>query len=215
MLIKQELWNDIYQSDIELHKRMNKRLKRVMTAIVLLFSASANAQELAVKTNLVSDVLLSPNIGVEAGLHPRWTMNVTGELNAWPLNGHKWKHWFVRPELRYWFCRRFAGHFAGVHLIGGQYNFANIDMNFKFAGSDFRNLADRRYQGWGAGAGIAYGYDWIISKHWNIEATVGVGWIYTRFDSYPCAKCGSKIDSNKPHNYVGPTTAALNIVYLF
>ena len=80
---------------------------------------------------------------------------------------------------------------------------------------DFRKLLDNRYQGWGAGAGIAYGYAWPVHRHWNIEAEIGFGWIYTRFDSYPCAECGRKIDSDRPHNYVGPTKAALNIVYLF
>lgn len=172
-------------------------------------------QDVAVKTNLINDALLSPNIGVELGLAPKWTMDITGELNLWSVDGHKWRHWFVQPEARYWFCQRFAGHFIGVHAIGGEYNFGHLGLNFKFLGSDFRKLNTQRYEGWGAGAGIAYGYAWPVHPHWNIEAEIGVGWIYTRFDSYPCAECGRKIDNNRVHNYVGPTKAALNIVYLF
>lgn len=176
---------------------------------------SLQAQEAALKTNIFSDALLNANLGMEISLTPRLTFDVTGQINAWPIDEHKWKHWLVQPEMRYWFCRSFAGHFIGVHLIGGQYNFTHLGLNFKFLGNDFRKLENRRYQGWGAGAGISYGYAWILGKHWNLEAEIGVGWIYTRFDSFPCTQCGKKIDSDKPHNYVGPTKAAINLVYLF
>ena len=192
---------------------MNKVHKRLAGLFLTLIPALAGAQDVAMKTDLVNDALLSPNLGVEVGLAPKWSLDVRAELNAWSVNGHKWKHWFVQPEARYWLCQRFAGHFFGVHAIGGQYNFGHLGLNFKFLGSDFRKLLDNRYQGWGAGAGI--GYAWPVHRHWNIEAEIGFGWIYTRFDSYPCAECGRKIDSDRPHNYVGPTKAALNIVYLF
>lgn len=64
-------------------------------------SGLATAQDVAVKTNIIGDALLSPNLGVEVGLAPRWTIDVTGEVNAWTVDDHKWKHWFVRPEARY------------------------------------------------------------------------------------------------------------------
>lgn len=186
-----------------------------LAAVLAAGGFTVRAQDVAVKTNLINDALLSPNIGAEIGLAPKWTLDAVYELNAWTVDGHSWKHWFVQPEARYWFCQRFAGHFLGVHAIGGQYNFAHLGLDFKFLGSDFRKLNRNRYQGWGVGAGIAYGYAWPLSRHWNLEAEIGFGWIYTRFDSYPCADCGRKIDDNRAHNYVGPTKAALNIVYLF
>ncbi len=105
-------------------------------------SGLATAQDVAVKTNIIGDALLSPNLGVEVGLAPRWTIDVTGEVNAWTVDDHKWKHWFVRPEARYWLCQRFAGHFFGVHAIAGQYNIGNIGTNFSFLGTDFSNLRD-------------------------------------------------------------------------
>lgn len=176
---------------------------------------TADAQKVAVKTNLISDAFLNPNLGLEFGLAPKWSLDITGQFNLWSVKGHKWRHWLAQPEARYWFCRRFQGHFIGVHAIGGEYNFANLRHGFMFLGSDFRKLRDRRYEGWGAGAGIAYGYDWAVHRHWNIEAEIGIGWIYTRYDAYPCADCGSKLESGRHHNYYGPTKAALNIVYLF
>lgn len=176
---------------------------------------SVNAQKVAIKSNLLYDALLTPSLGVEVGVAPKWTVDISGQLNAWAVNDHRWKQWLVQPEARYWLCRRFSGHFFGAHLLGGQFNFGNIDLPFKFLGTDFRQLKDYRWQGWMAGAGLAYGYTWILNKRWSFEAEIGLGWVYSRYDTYRCANCGRKIESDKVHNYVGPTKAALNIIYNF
>lgn len=76
-------------------------------------------------------------------------------------------------------------------------------------------LKDYRYEGWFIGAGVAYGYAWALSKHWNLEAELGVGYIYSKADKFNCAQCGDKLEDDKAHNYVGPTKAALNLVYVF
>lgn len=193
-----------------------KRIILFLTILIASMSQSAWGQDVAIKTNLLSDAFLNPNLGVEIGLAPKWTMDVTGQLNAWTLShDRRWKHWAVQPEARYWFCDRFAGHFLGVHLHGGQYNIGGLDLNANFLGTDFRKLKDSRYQGWFVGAGVAYGYSWILDRHWNLEAELGVGYSYTRYDKYRCAGCGKKIEEDKPHHYVGPTKAAINLVYLF
>ena len=103
----------------------------------------------------------------------------------------------------------------GVHAHGGQYNVGNLKNDISFLGSDLSKLSDRRYQGWFVGAGIAYGYSWILSRYWNVEAEIGVGYAYTRFDAYPCADCGTKLIDGKSHHYVGPTKGALNLIYVF
>lgn len=172
--------------------------------------------QVGIKTNLIYDALATANIGAEVTLAPRWSLDVSGNLNAWTIKGHKWKHWLAQPEVRYWFCDAFAGHFVGAHMLGGQYNFGNIDLGgLKFLGTDFGALKDFRHQGWYAGAGVAYGYTWMLGRHWNLEAELGIGWVYTRYDVYPCATCGKRISEDQTHNYVGPTKAALNLVYVF
>lgn len=173
------------------------------------------SQKAALKTNIISDIFLSPGIGAEVAVARDWTVDISAQGNFWTISGHKWKHWLVQPEARYWLCRTFSGHFFGLHAIGGIYNIGNIDFGIKMLGTDFGELKDKRFQGWGAGAGIAYGYAWPVHPRWNIEAEIGLGWVYSRYDSYPCAECGEKIDSGRVHNYVGPTKLAVNIVYLF
>jgi len=198
----------------------NLTMKRSTFIVILLaiFSLALPREaragdDVALKTNLLYDVALSPNLGIEFGLAPKWSLDVSGNINAWTVDGRRWRHWLVQPEARYWLCERFQGHFFGLHAIGGQFNVGNIGNGWRLLG--FRNLHDRRYEGWMAGAGIAYGYAWVLNKHWNLEAELGLGWLYTRSDVYPCENCGTKIQNNKVHNYVGPTKLALNIVYIF
>lgn len=195
---------------------MSKFERLIVALLMLLGFHGAFAQEAALKTNILSDAFANINIGGEIALAPKWTLDVSGEFNGWKLgNDRRWKHWSVQPEARYWLCDRFAGHFVGVHALGGQYNIGGIDVPVYFLGTDFGKLKDYRFQGWFGGAGVAYGYDWAISRSWNIEAEIGLGWTYTRYDQFKCTGCGKKIKSNKPHNYFGPTKAAVNIVYLF
>lgn len=192
---------------------MKKRGALLITGLLTVISAAA--QTMGVKTNFVGDALLSPNISVEFGLDTHWTLDASYQANFWDLGGSKWKHWALQPEARYWFCERFAGHFIGAHAIGGEYNFGGIRNNFHFMGNDFSVLTDRRYQGWAAGAGLAYGYARVLGIHWNLEAELGIGWIYTRYGAYPCAECGDPIELGTPYNYFGLTKLALNLVYLF
>lgn len=198
---------------------MNKGIFKFCSVLllVLIFNTEGKCQKVAVKTNLLYDIpALTANAGVEFGLASRWTLDVSANYNGWTLSrDRRWKHWLVQPEARYWFCDRFAGHFLGAHLLGGQFNIGGVKNHIHFLGSDFSQVGYRRYQGWMIGAGVAYGYAWILGKHWNVEGEIGLGWIYTRYDSYPCANCGKKLAKNKTHNYVGPTKAAVNLVYTF
>ncbi len=200
-----------------MYKKKNIKLRLIATLfVVTLIAPCARAQVFGIKTNLLSDAFLNVNIGVEAALTPKWTLDVEGQLNDWTLShDRRWKHWTVQPEARYWFCDRFAGHFIGVHMHGGQFNMGGFNGIYNFLGTDARKLEDMRYQGWFVGAGIAYGYAWALGRHWNIEAEVGIGYSYTKYDTYPCANCGTKVEEGKDHHYVGPTRLAVNLVYLF
>lgn len=188
--------------------------KTLLFLVLLLTLGAAKAQTVGIKTNLLYDATASPNLGIEIGLAPKWSLDISGNLNAWAIDGRRWKHWFVQPEARYWFCDRFAGHFFAFHGIGGKYNFGNLPHGFMFLGSNFKNLANHRYQGWGAGGGIAYGYAWVLGKHWNLEAEIGVGAIYTKYDEFDCESCSRKT-GNGSHVYYGPTKLALNLEYIF
>ena len=192
------------------------QVKKTLLLFFLILSAAmpSMAQSVGIKTNLISDAVTTPQLGVEFKMAPKWTFEVAGQVNAWNIHDRRWRHWMAQPEARLWYCEAFQGSFWGLHLIGGQFNIGNIDNNIKFLGSDFSKLKDTRYQGWGAGAGVAYGYDWILGKHWNLEAEIGIGWIYCHYKRYPCKICGPD-EGTGHHNYFGPTKLSLAIMYLF
>ena len=78
----------------------------------------------------------------------------------------------------------------------------------------FGGFREKRYDGYMAGGGITYGYNWIPSPHWNLEAEIGLGYErlwYKESDRIPCIKCYER----KHKNYVGPTKAAISLVYIF
>ena len=73
------------------------------------------AQRVAAKSNILADAFLNPNLGIEVGLAPKWTLDITGQFNAWTLShDRRWKHWVFQPEARYWFRDRFS--FRGTLL---------------------------------------------------------------------------------------------------
>ena len=182
----------------------------------LCFFLPIKAQQVAVKSNLLYDAAATVNLGVEFGVAPRWTLDMSGNLNAWNFSENKkWRHWLVQPEVRYWLCERFNGSFVGAHVLGGVYNIGNVDADFKFLGTDFGQLKNHRFEGWMAGLGVAYGYHWMLSRHWSLEAEIGFGYIYTLFDKYECPRCGDKLEDNTSRHYFGPTKAAVNLIYVF
>ena len=177
-------------------------------AIVLLlmlmgaFAAStpARAQAVAVKTNALYWAILTPNAAVELALADRWTVDLSAAYNPWTFkDDKKMRFWLAQPEVRYWFCEKFEGHRVGLHLHGGQY---------------YGGFGERRYDGYLAGAGVSYGYAWILSPHWNVDVTVGVGFAhlwYKESPRIPCIKCVE----DKQANYVGLTKLGVSFSYLF
>lgn len=202
----------------------NQRIWSILAlASCLMCSIATHAQELAVKTNLLYDATTTPNVGAEIGLGHRMTAQVFYGFNPWTYSGDgaeekKAKHWVVMPELRWWTCSKMNGWFFGVHAMGGQFNASNVKA--PVPGVFFKGLnitqavRDTRVQGSFLGGGITAGYQWILSRHWNLEAEVGVGYNRVWYDQYPCAECGTKI-SGGHSNYVGLNKAGLSLMYVF
>ena len=184
-------------------------MKRFLTLTVisfLAFAGIASGQKLAVKTNVLYMATSTPNIGVEYALADRWTMELSGGYNPWTLNkedNFKLKHYQVSPEIRYWFCEAFQGHFMGINGVYTQFNVGAVPYL----------LENSRIQGWAAGAGLTYGYSWIISPRWNMEFNLGLGYWYADFDRFQSRKCGLFQDSTTKH-VVGLTDLGLSFIYM-
>ena len=198
---------------------MSKYPYCILAFLLIIFMGEGKelkAQDFAIKTNILYDATTTLNLGVEFGLAPKWTMDISGNYNPWNLpSGKLIKHAMVQPEFRYWFCDRFSRHFLGFHAIGGIYNVGNIPNNIKIGSLVLSPLSNYRLEGWGIGAGIAYGYAFILGEHWNLEFEIGAGYIYTENDKFQCVECGKRLADNIPYHYFGPTKANIGLVYVF
>ena len=188
-------------------------MRKIIVIVFLLglVCSGVSAQQLGLKTNALYWAGSTPNLGLEIGLGRRTTLDVSGGYNPFTLNratNKKLKHWLVMPEFRYWFCERFQGHFLGLHSGYAFYNIGNVRIPFRD-----KSTKEHRYQGWGTGVGLSYGYSWILGKRWNLEATLGLGYVYANYDRYDCATCG-KFKGSRDKHYFGPTKAGLSVIYM-
>lgn len=196
-------------------------MKRIIIIIIIaLFSVSiATAQKVGLKTNLLYDAMSTINVGVEFKLAPRWTMDISGNYNPWTFSHNRqMKHWLIQPEVRYWLCQEFNGHFFGVHLYGGEYNMGGMlpwgfNSGKMFGVIENKAMQNYRYQGWLAGTGVSYGYHWILGKRWGLEATIGVGYAYMNYEKFNYDNYGKKLVNETKH-YFGPTKAGVTLIYL-
>ncbi len=199
-------------------------MKRYLTLAVIFliaFAVDTSAQKVAVKTNTLYWATTTPNIGFEFAMAPRWTFEIAGGYNPWILNKEnnvKAKHFLVTPEFRYWFCESFLGHFIGINGNYTMFNVSGIlipEVFYKEESNGYflDQLQHARSQGWAVGAGLTYGYSCPISRRWNLEFTLGLGWWYTEYDRFESRTCGLFQESMAKHAF-GPTDLGLSFVYL-
>lgn len=186
-----------------------KRIKRYMGAALLLALAlPLRGQVVGVRTNVLSDIATTMNLGLEVGLGRRVSLDLPVSYNPWQFSeGKMFKHVAVQPEVRWWTCNRFIGHFIGIHAHYASYNFRGVRLPFNV----YPAVRDNRYEGDLYGFGVSYGYQWYLGNHWGLEATVGAGYARIRYDEYP--RCCGERTGKGFKNYWGPTRAGINLVY--
>ena len=177
---------------------------------ILALPQAAPSPRWAVKTNLLGWGTASPNAAAEVRIAPKATLNVGLSYNPFSYRGNKkWKHVFVQPEVRYWLCAPFGGHYVGGHIFYSHYNAGGVRVPFGL----WDGLEDNRYQGDLYGVGFTYGYSWILSPHWSIEAAAGIGYGFTRYKHYECQTCGNYKGTENRHLFM-PTKLAISFIYI-
>lgn len=169
---------------------------------VLFCCQSAVAQRVAVKTNALDWLTLTPNISLEARLNSRLTLDIGFAVNpvTSPIADKiKPSHFRFQPELRYWFNRPMARHFVGFAPMFADYN---VQWN------------TRKYQGDLFAFGFNYGYALVLNRHWNVEFSAGVG-----IGRIRCYKYTTAEDRPAKPNYTKwapmPVDLSVSFAYIF
>jgi hypothetical protein len=191
-----EIYSSVTTKSIVFDSRST--ILKALPITLLIFISSmffkSNAQELVVKTNLPYLLTTTPNIGVEYAFARNFSFELTGGYNPFKFGEDaRIKHWVVWPELRYWTYESLNGHFFGLHGVGGAFNVGGWDLGI----DKLSPLKTKRYQGTAYGAGISYGYSWIIENRWALEFTAGHGMARFEYDSYSLNGDGFQVGQGK------------------
>ena len=176
------------------------QLRIIALLLVLTVQQAAEAQSssdestqlprIALRTNLLYDATLSPNLGVDVRVDSAWTVGLLTGINAWDIDkteNKKWRHALFSLRARKYRDSLFhKGYFEG-DLIYSHFNVGNTKIPFGI----YKGVQDRRLQGDLVALGGKYGYSWILARHWRIEAEAGVAVGYAWFKEYDCDHCGT------------------------
>lgn len=168
----------------------------------------------AVKTNLLFDAALMPNVEIEVpiGSTNRWSVNGEYMFPWWLLDGDKYSLQILTGGLegRYWLGSRenrmnrkvLTGHFLGLYAGGGKY-----DLQWKENG----------YQGeFFIAAGISYGYAHEIARNLRLEYNIGIGLLRTDYRHYHARDNYQTLlwQENGKYTWFGPTKVKISLVWL-
>ena len=164
-------------------------------------------QQIGARTNALWWLTTTPNLGVEVAMNKKLTLSIDGNYNAWTFfsDGMSLRHWLMQPELRYWPCKSFEGHFFGVHGHYGRYNIGQVPF--------LPGLDTYTYRGKLYGAGVSYGYHFALGKRWGLELNAGLGYTYLEYDKYVCSECAELIGRYK-RSFFGPTRLGVSFIYI-
>lgn len=163
---------------------------------------------MGIKTNLLYDVLLTPNLGLEFHLGRRWSLGMNGMFAWW--NYEPW-HWYHRiyggdVEIRRWMGPKSRlAPLQGWHI--GIYGHA---LSYDFSFRDKGLMGDRlSYAG-----GLAVGYSAPVTERMNIDFTVNLGYFTGEYKEYFPDDGEYVWKSTVPLKYYGLTGAQISLVWL-
>lgn len=162
---------------------------------------------IAVKTNLVHDALLTPDIGVELSLPPHYSISLDC-LGAWWSKRSSNRYWRIyggTAEVRYWFGEEVAERALTGHHIGVYTSLHTFD--FEFGGRGWQS-PDMTY-----GVGISYGYSIPLNKRLNLDFGVKIGYAGGRLIKYK-PQCGTYVCTSRSYNHhIGPMGVEVTLVW--
>ena len=165
---------------------------------------------LALRTNLLYDAVLIPNIGVELYLGHQWTIGLDWFYTWFSSNSrHRyWQGYGGYLTLRRYFGRnaslpsnRLKGHHLGLYVLGMTY-----DVEW----------GGRGYQAarFGFGGGVEYGYSLALGRRLCLDFSLGVGFQDGEYKEYDPMDDHYVWQSTRKRHWWGPTKAEVSLKWL-
>lgn len=165
------------------------------------------ASYFALKSNLLYDALLVPNLSLEASIGSGWTLGAGGML-AWWSKDAKHRYWRIYGgdlEIRKYFgtlskSKPLQGHHLGIY---GDF----LTYDFEFGAKGYQSKATYA-------AGIKYGYSHPIANRLNLDFALGIGYLHSNYKTYVPRDGCYVYQETKKQKWLGPTQAEISLVWL-
>ena len=173
----------------------------------------------ALKTNMLYDAALIPNLGIEVYMGKRWTIALDW-FYTWFSSNNRHRYWQayggylgVRKylgrnnncQLSTVNCQFPVGHHLGAYVLG-------LTYDVEWGGKGYQASK------FGFGGGLEYGYSKMIGRRWCIDFSVGVGFQDGEYKEYEPANDGTGHYlwlATKKRHWWGPTKAEISLKWLF
>ena len=163
---------------------------------------------IALKTNLLYDALIIPNVGIEFYLGKQYALAANWHYAWWKSDPPSWYHrtYGGDLELRRYFGakaeeKKLQGWHAGVY---GQI----LTYDFEWGGRGY--LGDR----WSYAGGLSVGYSLPVRHRLNLDFTIGAGYLWGEYKEYiPIDEC-YVWQVTKRRRWFGPTKLEVSLVWL-
>ena len=169
---------------------------------------------IALKSNLIYDAALLPNLTAEFYLGNKWSLAIEGNWSWWTWTPPVQNLWYHRVqvaglELRRWVKSPYPlqGHALGVYSMVGNYD-------LRFVPKDENSIGELSYLSWSAG--LSYAYSFPIAHRFNIELGLAAGYVGGTYYKYDYCMEESQWEKQAMYNrnYIGPTRLSVSLVWL-
>lgn len=168
------------------------------------------------RTNMLYDIAAVPNIGAEFYLGKNFSI-LGNWMYGWWDNNPRHRYWRIyggEVDARWWFGRKahekpLTGHHIG--LYGGA-----LIFDFEWGGTGYMGgkpgatLWERCL----VNAGIEYGYSLPVGRHFNIDFSLGIGYLGGHYSKYYPFDNDYYREKEYKLRFFGPTKAEISLVWL-
>jgi hypothetical protein len=165
---------------------------------------------MALKTNLLADLAITPNIGIEFYLGRGFSVAAMWNYAWWRSDASRWYWRTYGGDLS---IRKYLGKAAKAKpLTGHHIGIYGQALTYDFVfGSDGRGeMCDT----WSYAAGIEYGYSLPIHRRLNLDFVIGVGYLGGLYKEYVVKDNCYVWEATKRRQWFGPTKAEISLVWL-
>lgn len=172
--------------------------------------------KVALKTNLLYDAAVIPNVGVEVNLGKRFSLSADWMYSWWSSDKIDW-YWRVyggELAVRKWFGKKskemfLTGHHVGIYGQCFTYDFC-VNGRGQIGGDTLSTLWDKPNYA----AGVEYGYSLPIAKQLNLDFCLGVGYMGGEYKEYTHMDDCYVWQVTKSRHLIGPTKAEISLVWI-